>query len=138
MSVTSSIVTTLKADGTLAGLLAQFDGEAAVFGVRPVPDPAARPYVLTSAPLSDEPADSKNGADLREVHQVIEAWADAAGSRVTLDAIGKRVRDLLHRQPWLVDGVAAILSEVSGGDELNGGPDVYGLGLTVRVVHEAQ
>lgn len=130
MNLTGALYDLLAADGTLVALVADYNGSPAIFTTDPAPGDAVEPYIVAAGHVSDVPFDTKteNG---REVQRDVRCYDKADGSAVTVEAMAERVRELLHRQPLLVDGFQWMLSECMGpvvADER----DAYARIVTVR------
>lgn len=134
MSVlTQAIYDVLVGDGTLAGLLASYGGQPAVFTTDPAPGDADLPYVVSAGEVSQAAADTKNSLG-RELRRDVRCYAAADGSAVDVEAIAERVRTLLHRQALVIAGFVWVYAECSGpivADEA----DAYGriVGVRMRV-----
>ena len=130
--LTAAIDARLRGDATLVAMLADYNGQAAVFTIDPAPGDASMPYIVTAGEVADSAYDTKTtvGRDLR---RDVRCYAPVAGTVVTIEAIAERVRALLHRQPLSVDGYDVWMAECSGpivADE----PDAYGRIVTVRTI----
>lgn len=111
--VSPAIYAALVADATLVGLIASYGGAAAIFTFEPVPGDATRPYIVTAGAVSDTHEDTKTD-DRRDVLQDVTAVAENDGNPDALDAITKRIREVLHRQDLTIDGQEAYDVRVSG------------------------
>lgn len=135
MSVlTAAIHARLANDATLAGLLASYRGEPAVFTTDPAPGDATLPYIVTAGEVAQSPFDTKTTRG-RQVSRDVRCYALADGSAVVIEAIVERVRALLHRRILAVLGFSWIMAECSGpivADE----QDAYGRILTVKLTLE--
>jgi hypothetical protein len=134
VNLTEALYDRLTGDATLAGLLATYRGDPAVFTTDPAPGDADLPYIVTAGHVSDEPFDTKTTRG-REVYRDVRCYAAADGSAVTVEAMAERVRALLHRYELLVTDFVVWLAECSGpvvADE----QDAYGRVLTIRLVME--
>lgn len=103
----------LAGDEQLTQLLATYDGQPAVFTDDPPPGDAALPYIVTAGHVADTPFDTKDRRG-REVWRDIRCYTAHTGSAEPVEAIAGRVFELLHRQPLTVDGVPALVTEVTG------------------------
>lgn len=135
--LTSAIYDQLAGDGTLTALLAAYEGNPAIFTSDPAPGDAALPYIVTAGEVTQTPWDTKT-TEGRMIIRDVRCYAAAEGSTVTVEAIAERVRALLHRQSFAIDGYRVIVSEVTGpigADDR----DVYGrvLSLNLTVQKEA-
>lgn len=122
--LTQTIYDVLAGDGTLAGLLANYNGSPAVFTIDPAPGDAELPYVVTAGEVSQAPFDTKTTRGRRLIRDV-RCYAPADGSAIVVEAIAERVRALLHRQALSIGGFDWLVSDVTGpivADER----DVYG------------
>jgi len=132
--LTAAIHDALSGDPTLAGMVADYNGQPAVFTIDPAPGDAVLPYIVTAGDVSQAAADSKECRG-REIRRDVRCYAAASGSAITVEAIAERVRALLHRQPLVIPGFVWILAECSGpiaADEA----DAYGRIVTVRLIVE--
>lgn len=132
--VTDAIHDLLAGDGTLPGMLSTYGGEPAVFTTDPAPGDADLPYIVTAGDVSVAPFDTKTTRG-RTIMRDVRCYASASGSAVTVEAIAERVRALLHRQSFSIDGFTWIMAECSGpivADER----DAYGRIVTVRLTVE--
>lgn len=130
--LTPSIYDVLAGDGTLTGLLAEYNGSPAVFTTDPAPGDATLPYVVTAGEVSQAPFDTKTTRG-RTLIRDVRCYAEANGSAVEVEAIAERVRTLLHRQPLTIDGFDWLVSSVSGpivADER----DVYGRIVSLSLI----
>ena len=134
MNLTAALYDRLTEDATLAGLLATYDGDPAVFTTDPAPGNAELPYIVTAGHVSDAPWDTKTTRG-REVYRDVRCYAAADGSAAVVEEIAERVRALLHRHELIVTDFVTVIAECSGPvatDE----PDAYGRVVTVRFVME--
>jgi hypothetical protein len=132
--LTGAIYDVLANDATLAGLLATYNGQPAVFTIDPAPGDAVLPYVVTAGEVSQAPEEAKNCLG-RELRRDVRCYAAADGSAVTVEAIAERVRTLLHRQAMVIPGFVWILGDCDGpiaADEV----EAYGRIVTVRLIVE--
>ena len=132
--LTQALYDVLAGDATLAGLLATYQGEPAVFTTDPAPGDAVLPYIVTAGAVAQVPFDTKTTLG-RTITRDVRCYAAASGSAVTVEAMAERVRALLHRQTLEIDGFVWVLAECSGAmaaDE----QDSYGRIVTVRMVVE--
>ena len=130
--LTAAIDARLRGDATLVAMLADYNGQAALFTTDPAPANAIMPYIVTAGEVSDRAYDTKTTLG-RELRRDVRCYAPIAGSVVTIEAIAERVRALLHRQVLSVSGYDVWLAECSGpivADE----PDAYGRIVTVRTI----
>ncbi len=131
-ALTAAIYTLLAGDAQLAALLATYNGAPAVFTTDPAPGDATLPYIVSAGNVADAPFDTKTGNG-RQVWRDVRCYAAADGSAVTIEAIGERVRQLLHRASLTVDGFNVFMTDCSGpsvADE----PDAYGRIVSVRLM----
>lgn len=112
-AITEAFYDRLANDGTLAALLATYNGEPAVFTNDPAPPDADLPFVVTAGEFAVAPFDTKtrNG---RTVFRDIRCYAREDGSAAAIEDIAERVRTLFHRYPLPVDGFGTVLCDVSG------------------------
>lgn len=130
--LTPGIYDALAGDGTLAGLLAEYNGSPAVFTTDPAPGDATLPYVVTAGEISQVAFDTKTTRG-RDARRDVRCYAAANGSAVVVEAIAERVRALLHRQAIVIGGFEWLVSEVTGpivADER----DVYGRIVSLRLI----
>jgi hypothetical protein len=132
-ALTQAVYDLLTSDTTLAGLLATYGeyGGPAVFTTDPAPGDAALPYIVTAGAPVDTAFDTKT-SEGRRVWRDFRCYAEKDGSSVTVEAIAERVRGLLHRTPFVIDGYEVQIVECSGpvaADE----PDAYGRIVTAKI-----
>lgn len=132
--ITEAIYNRLAGDATLAGMLAEYCGETAVFTTDPAPGDAVLPYVVTAGSVAEAPFDTKTTRGWT-ITRDVRCYTAASGSAVMVEAIAERVRALLHRQVLTIDGFVWLWAECSGplvADE----QDAYGRIVTVRMTVE--
>jgi hypothetical protein len=129
LAIRNALITTLKADATIDGLLARTvvapGTAAAVYAAIPVPQGAAKPYVVVPPAVADTPMDTLDGAFYRDVLIDVHAYADrpdhGGGSEIAIDAITERIRALFHRTAISVTGWRGLIAYYRGiadtGDE---------------------
>lgn len=130
--ITSALYDRLAGDAMLAGMLATYGGQPAVFTTDPVPGDATLPYVVSAGDVTSSPFDTKTEVG-REIWRDVRCYAEADGSALAIEAIAERVYQLLHRQPLVVAGYGMFVAECSGpvvADE----EDVYGRVITIRSI----
>lgn len=130
--ITQGFYDVLVADATLTALLASYEGAPAVFTTDPAPDNADLPYIVTAGEVSQAPFDTKTtrGRDLR---RDIRCYTEANGDATTVEAMAERVRELFHREPFVIDGFGVWVADCSGpivADEA----EAYGRIVTVRLL----
>jgi len=121
----------LAEDAELAGLLADYHGEPAVFTTDPAPGDASLPYIVAAGHVVDMAWDTKTTRG-RQVWRDVRCYTAGTGSAVLVEEIAERVRVLLHRHRLEVEDHVTYIAEVSGpivADEV----DAYGRILTVRL-----
>ena len=132
MNLTAAIYARLAGDATLAGLVASYRGQPAIFTTDPAPGDATLPYIVSAGDVAQRPYEAKNRGG-REVFRDVRCYAPAVGSAVTVEEMAERVRALLHRQALAVDGFELWVAQVTGptvADEA----DAYGRIVSVRLV----
>ena len=132
--ITEALYQRLAGDATLAGLLAEYRGQPAVFTTATAPGDAELPYIVTSGSVAEEPFDTKTSRG-RVFTRDVRCYAAASGSARTVRQIAERVRALLHRRTLEISGFAWLMAECSGpmaADE----QDAYGRIVTVRMTVE--
>lgn len=134
--LTAAIYDRLAGDATLVDLLANYEGNPAVFTTDPAPGDAVLPFIVTAGEVTQSPFDTKTTRG-RNMTRDVRCYAAADGSAVVVEAIAERVRALLHRQPLTIDGHAWLLSNVTGpivADER----DVYGRIISVSLIAQEE
>ena len=124
MNLAAALYDTLSVDGTLAGMLTDYNGSPAIFTSHPAPGDAELPYIVTAGEVSHLPFDTKTTRG-RDLIRDVRCYAEADGSVVVVEAIAERVRDLLHRQALVISGFDWIISNCSGPLAADEG-DAYG------------
>lgn len=134
MNVAAALHAVLTGDATLTALLAEYEGEPAVFTKDPVPKDAPWPFVVISGSETDDDAGAKNEGH-RSIARRIRVYDDSDdGSVITIDAIGERIRALLHRTPFTLTGGTVYMVDVQGPLDAPSGPDTLGRALIVRIL----
>lgn len=134
MNIAAALHAVLVGDATLVGLLSTYQGAPAVFTHDPVPRNAKWPFVVISGSETDDDFGAKNEEGRAFVRR-IRIYDDAAdGSVVTADAIGERIRTLLHRQPFALAGGTPYMVDVQGPLDAPSGPDTIGRAVIARVL----
>jgi hypothetical protein len=113
VGLTKTHVEVLRGDATLAAMLTTYRGQPAVFTVDPPPSDATLPYIITAGELVTNPFDTKEQRG-EEYYRDIRCYTARTGSAKDVDGIASRVKQLLHRQPIVVDGHFVLISEVTG------------------------
>lgn len=96
LNIAGGVRARLIADDTLTAMLATYEGGPAIVG-DPVPDDLETeeaPFIVISAPLSDEQTDDYTTAR-REARVTVRLYAKHNGSTINLNAAAERVRALL-------------------------------------------
>lgn len=126
--LTGAVYDALAGDATLQGLLADYNGAAAVSTVDPAPGDMTRPYIVTAGQVSDAGWDTKTSRG-RDLRRDLRCYDDRTGSAARVEAIAERVREMFHRQPLVVVGFGVVVAECFGpvkADE----PEAYGRVVT--------
>lgn len=132
MNITKALYDVLVADVDLAGRLATYNGEPAIFTIDPIPQNATFPAVIISGSDTDDDYGAKN-EDARSVVRTIRTYADAdVGTTSVVDDIAERLRSLLHRQPFAVAGGVVYLVDVQGPLSAPSTADLHGRRVVVR------
>jgi hypothetical protein len=134
--LTQAIYDKLSGDAALTALIATYDGLPAIFTTDPAPGDAALPYIVSAGEISNTPFDTKNCLG-ETVARDVRCYTDASGSAIVVEAIARRVRELLHRQSLTISGYNWIMSDCFGpivADEEH----VYGRIVTVTVTAQEQ
>lgn len=113
MSLTQTVHAVLTGDATLAGLLAEYSGDPAVFTTDPPPAAAVLPYIIAAGDLATTPFDTKDERG-EELWRDIRCYTARTGSSKAVEDIAARVKALLHRQPLVVDGRPVLVAECTG------------------------
>lgn len=130
--ITQAFYDVLVADGTLTALLATYNALPAVFTTDPAPNDADLPYIVTAGEVSHAPYDTKTtrGRDLR---RDIRCYTEANGDATIVEAMAERVRELFHREPFVIDGFGVWVADCSGPIQADES-DAYGRIVTVRLL----
>ena len=134
MAITDAIYNYLRADLTLAALLASYGGQPAIFTADPVPGDAILPYIVTAGDVTNSPFDTKTTRG-NQIWRDVRCYTSATGSAKAVEEIADRVRALLHRKWFSIAGYVWIWAECSGpivADE----QDAYGRVVTVKLTIE--
>jgi len=113
VNLAAAIYDKLSVDGTLTGLLSDYNGSPAIFTSHPAPGDAELPYIVTAGEVSHLPFDTKTTRG-RELIRDVRCYAEAGGSVIVIEAMAERVRALLHRQELVISGFNWIISNCSG------------------------
>lgn len=113
MGLTKTHYDVLTGDATLVAMLATYKTKPAVFTTDPPPSDAVLPYIITAGELTTVPFDTKDQQG-EEYWRDVRCYTARTGSEKRVDEIASRVKDLLHRQPLVVDGAVVMVSEVTG------------------------
>jgi len=131
-AISSAFYALLSADANLVAMLATYRGAPAIFTVDPPPADAVLPYIVTAGEAVHRPFDTKLTRG-REIWRDVRCYANDTGSADTIEQIAERVRALLHRQIFSIDGFSIEVAECFGpivADE----PDAYGRVVTARII----
>lgn len=132
---TSALITALKNDATLQGLMGSYGGASAWFSVFPTPGDATRPVGVirpASDPMDGLQFESKD-SESREITYDIDLFTDATGSVVTLESAAERVHALFHRQTLAVTGYDTAQVRATGPLPLPTDHTAYGRRVSVRL-----
>ena len=132
MRLTAAVYDRMAGDATLVALLAEYEGEPAIFTADPAPGNATLPYIVSAGEVAQSASDTKTTRG-RQVWRDIRCYAPATGSVETVEGIAERVRTLFHRHELEVDGYETYIAECSGpiaADE----EDAYGRIVTLRLM----
>ena len=132
--IAAAVYEVLSGDATLTGMLTTYNSTPAIFTTDPAPGDAVKPYIVAATIPVQTPNDTKNSRG-RVTWLDVRCYAPVSGSAKTINAIAERVRQLLHREPLILDEHIWILSECGGpvsADE----SEAYGRILTLRVMSE--
>lgn len=95
LDLAANIRTALLAEATIAGLLSTWNGEAAVFTRRPVPDDAVTPFIAVSPDISVTDADGLT-SERPIVVRDITVYGDQPDQYRTVEQVGYSIRRLFH------------------------------------------
>lgn len=131
--LTQAFFDLFTSDGVLTAMLATYGeyGGPAFFTTDPPPGNATLPYIVSAGEVVDTPFDTKTGEG-RRLWRDIRCYAAASGGSGPVEAIADRVRYLLHRTPFEVEGFRVEIVECSGpvaADE----PEAYGRIVTAKM-----
>jgi len=130
MSVfTQAIYNKLVEDPILVSMVNLYNNQPAIFTIEPVPGDAELPYIVVSGPVSDVPFDTKTTIG-REMLVDIRCYTKNQGSKVLVENMAERVRELFHRQYIPVSGYQNIITECRGPIFI---PEDVALGMVVTV-----
>jgi len=132
---TAAIITALKGDATLQGLMGSYGGASAWFSIMPTPGDADRPLGVVR-PVSDPGEGLQYEAKdfySREMEYEIDIFTDANGSVVALENVAERVRTLFHRQALSVTGFDTVGVYASGPIELPTDHTAYGRRVNLKL-----
>ena len=132
MNLTAAIYNRLAGDAMLTALLAEYNGQPAVFTTDPAPGNAVLPYIVSAGQVAVSPSDTKTTRG-RQVWRDVRCYAPSTGSAVLIEQIAERVRELLHRHRLEVSGYEVYICEASGpvgADE----DDAYGRIVSLRLI----
>lgn len=132
--LTQALHTLLSEDATLTALLNTYGGQPAIFTVDPAPGDASLPYIITAGAVADNPFDTKTTLG-RTVVRDVRCYTADSGSASTVERIAKRVRQLLHRQTFEIEGFVWIMASCSGPIQADE-QDAYGRIVTVTLTME--
>lgn len=113
LNLTAAVEARLKADIPLAALLAQYQGDPAIFTSWPVPADAERPYVVTAGHVADVDNDA-DGISLRTIVRDVACYGDNRGSAKEIEEIAEAVRSALHGQIFTIDGGHLLVCRCAG------------------------
>ena len=138
MDITTGLYNKLKDDGTLVALLASYpsgspDG-GAIFTAWPVPPDAERPYVYTRGDVAVTHFDEIHTNLGLDVIRDIFVVDDNTGSELAVEAIARRIRTLLHRQPLTIPDGSHIMTQCIGQTVAETDDSLTGRVLTFRIV----
>lgn len=132
--LTRALYNLLAGDATLTAMLNTYGGDPAIFTVDPAPGDATLPYVITAGSVADNPFDTKTTLG-RTVMRDVRCYTAASGSASTVERIAKRVRQLLHRRAFEIEGFVWIMASCSGPIQADE-QDAYGRIVTVTLTME--
>ena len=124
----------LKSDSVLKAMLATYSGEPGIFTVDPAPGDAELPYIVAATVPVQTPFDTKTTRG-RNAWIDVRCYSGATGSAQDVDEIAERVRQLLHREPLLIDDHIWLWSECTGPTTANDS-SAYGRIITLKVTFE--
>jgi len=134
---TKAFYNRLANDATLSSLITSYNSAPAIFTGRLVPDDAELPYIVISAPVTDEPFDTKTTRGRDQIRDVL-CYGAEEGSLLKLEQIAERVRILFHRHKLSIDNYETVIASASGAISvpLEGasGERIAGLVVSVRIL----
>jgi hypothetical protein len=139
MDITQAIYNKLTADAALVGLIANYPsgspGNPAIFTSWPVPPDAGRPYVFTRGEVTARHFDELASNLGLDVQRDVSVIADNTGSDANVEAIARRVRAVLHRQPLTIPNGSHVMTQCTNGPVPAETDDTLtGRQLTFRIV----
>ncbi len=145
-SISARLYDVLSSDAVLQGLLPKSvidDSRAAVYTTIPVPSGAVMPYVVAYAgnvfAVDEDPLDEPGAASTyyarigRDVHCYTPRPDDGGGSASLVQDLAARVRQLLHRQPFVLDD-GRMLSMRAAPAIVNDGDEAFGRVVSVDIL----
>ncbi|NIU01085.1 MAG: hypothetical protein GWN01_09215 [Nitrosopumilaceae archaeon] len=136
--ITKAIFDRMANDTILTNQLGVYASAPSIFTKIPLPSDfdtkLHAPYILTTGEVSVDPGptDVKNASG-RELLRDIRTFAPIKDSPSIVESITERIRDLFHRQNFIITGFTIIVSEITGpvvADE----EDVIGRIQTLRLM----
>jgi len=144
VDLTQAIYDALSGDATLVSLLSTYGGASpsapAIFTEWPVPEDAARPYVVSEGEVVAVPFDELSDGGSPTYHLGIDVLRDVyvftdKRSGDDVEAIARRIRTVLHKQPLTIpDGSHIMTRCVSGPVPAPTDDTLRGRVLTFRIV----
>jgi hypothetical protein len=113
MNLTAAIHARLSADSAIQSMIAEYQGEPAIFTSWRVPPDAARPYIVTAGNLSDVDDDAE-GVEMRVITRDIGCYADDTGSAQLIELLAEAVRASLHGSSFIVGDKRVLVCRCSG------------------------
>jgi hypothetical protein len=112
-ALTAACIARLIGSTDLVGLVGTFKGQPAIFGKRPVPQGALRPYISLGPVVASTAFDTKDRQG-RRIARDIGCYIDDAGVADPVDEMAELVRDLFHRYALPVNGFDTLVTVASG------------------------
>lgn len=97
LDLAPDIRTAILGDATITGLITEFNGEPAVFTRRPVPDAAAKPFILIAPDVNIGDADGLTSRRPVVTRDIFVYGAQPDDYR-SVEQIGYFLQQLFHRQ----------------------------------------
>ena len=131
-AVTLGLFNLLNGSAALAALISTYEGQPSVFIASKPPEDAPLPYVQ-SAGLTSFPSGQALDGGLRAFDVTIEAYAEAKGDPLPIDALADQIAAVLSVPANLIiDGYRTVHTIVEGPVPIESDDDTYARSVAVR------